>query len=180
MKIVSLALSLLIPMQLFAFSCDTSLLQIGAKLFPKVLFMEKETKERIKHTIHIVIVASPTNSDNAKRFMNMVENYYPDGINNHPIRLSIIPIKEGQNIKFAHAIVLMASNEDPNIDSVISNANENQILTFSLDPALLQNGTAVSLFIGKSVKPYLNLTTLKNVPYSFEYGFIKLSVPYND
>lgn len=170
----------LIPLELLGFKYDSPLLQIGAKLFPKILFMEKETKERINSNIHIVVVSSSAQSEAAKRLADMIETYYPEGINNHPIRLSALSLKEAQTIKSAHAIILLASSDDIQAQAVVVNANENQILTFSLDPSLLQTGVAVSLSVGKTIKPYLNLSTMKNAPFSFEYGFIKLSLPYND
>lgn len=180
MKIICSLLSLLIPLHLLALSYDSSLLQIGGKLFPKVLFIEKGTKNRIQDSINLVIATSSSNQEHAKRLVHIIQNHYPNGINNHPFKFSIISIKEAQTLKSGHAIILMTDHEDPYLNALIHNANANQILTFSFDPELLENGTAISLYIGKSVKPYLNLSTLKNAPFSFDYGFLQLSVPYND
>lgn len=162
----------------WGFSYDTPLLQIGAKLFPKVILMEKGSKERVGSEINLIVVASDQSAEPAKRFADMVLTQYPEGINNRPIRLSIVSPKEFTLLKNTDAVILLLSSDDGRVNSILKSAFENKILTFSLDPSLLQNGTAVSLYIGKSVKPYINITTVKTVPFNFEYGFLKLSVPY--
>ena len=169
---------LVIPLTLFGASYDTPLLQISSKLFPKILFMEKGTKERIQSSIHFVIVASPANQEAARHFSNMVQNQYPEGINDHPIRVSILSAKEALGTKNIHGIILMLPPDDNLLEPLIKHTYENKILTFSFDPSLLRNGAVISLYIGKNVKPYLNVSALKEASFTFEYSFIKLSVPF--
>jgi hypothetical protein len=68
--------------------------------------------------------------------------------------------------------------DDSMLSPLLEYAQKNKTLTFCFDPALLQKGAAVSLYIGRSVKPYINISTLKQVPFTFEYGFLKLSQSY--
>jgi len=169
---------LVIPLTLFGASYDTPLLQISSKLFPKILFMEKGTKARIQSSINFVIVASPANQEAARYFMNMVSNQYPDGINDYPIQLSIVSTKEALNMKNVHGIIFMLSPDDPLLEPLIKHSYENKILTFCFDPSLLRSGVIISIYIGKNIKPYLNISALKESPFTFEYSFIKLSIPY--
>lgn len=164
----------------WGFSYDTPLLQISAKLFPKVILMEKSSKERMGNEINLLIVATEQNNETAKRFSDMVQVQYPDGINNRPIKCAIVSPKEFTLPKNTDAVILMLSTDDARISPILRSTYENKILSFSMDPALLRNGTAVSLYIGKSVKPYINVATLKTVPFNFEYGFLKLCVAYGN
>ncbi len=178
MKKLIIVLSFLIPITLFGGYYDTSLLQIGAKLFPKIIFIEKGTLERIQTSIHLVVVASSQYQENGRSFSKMLQTQYPEGINNYPIRITLATPKEALQIKNVHAFVLMMPPEDPQTHSIIAHSSENKILTFCFDQALLKSGVLLSLHIGKSVKPYLNITTLKEGGYTFEYSFIKLSTLY--
>lgn len=175
MKKSVIMLSLLIPLTLWGGNYDTSLLQIGAKLFPKIILIEKGMQERIQTSIHLVIVASPAYQDNARNFAKMLQHQYPDGINNYTLRTTLVTPKEALQMKSIHAFILMMSPEEPQIHPLVLHSNENKILTFCFDPALLKNGVLLSLHIEKSVKPYLNITALKQGGYTFEYSFIKLS-----
>lgn len=180
MKKFILLLVLLIPFILSGATYDSTLLQIGAKLFPKIVLMEKGTKGRIQSSVNFVIVAPPSNAEAAQRLSEMMTRQYSEGISNHPLSLSIVSVKEALEIKNAHGIILLVEPDEGMLEPLLKHADENKILTFSLDPALLQKGVAISLYIGRSVKPYINISSLKQVPFTFEYGFLKLSQPFND
>lgn len=169
---------LVIPLALYSESYTTPLLQISSKLFPKILFMEKGTKDRIQSSINLAIVASPSNQEAARHFSSMLLKQYPDGINDHPIRVSIVSAKEVLEMNNVHGIILMVPPEDNMLKTLIVHTYENKILTFCLDPLLLTKGAIISLYIGKSIKPYLNVSALKESSFTFEYSFIKLSIPY--
>lgn len=168
----------LVPFLLWGTTYDPTLLQIGAKIFPKVVLMEKGTNERIQSTINLVIVSAPSNKEAAQRLSEMIERQYSGTLSNHPLALTIVSPKEALEIKNAHGFILLMEPDDDMLSRLLEYANNRKILTFSIDPSLLQKGVAVSLYIGRSVKPYINLTTLKQVPFTFEYGFLKLSQSY--
>lgn len=167
-----------IPLLLWGSVYDSALLQIGGKLFPKVALMEKGTKERIHTTVHFVIVTPLSNKETAERLSNMIERQYGKNLSNYSLTLTIVSPKEALEIKNAHGFILLMEPEDEILPLLLEHAHKNKILTFSFDPSLLQKGAAISLYVGRSVKPYINLSTLKEVPFTFEYGFLKLSQPY--
>ncbi|MFZ2889625.1 MAG: hypothetical protein WA010_04045 [Sulfuricurvum sp.] len=140
--------------------------------------MEKGTKERIQSSIHFVIIASPTHQEAAKHFSNLILNQYPNGINDHPIRISIVSVKEALNMKHVHGIILMIPPDETLLEPLIKHTYENKILTFCFDPSLLRYGAVISVYIGKNVKPYLNTSAIKQASFTFEYSFINLSVLY--
>lgn len=168
----------LVPFLLWGTTYDPTLLQIGAKLFPKVALMEKGTKERIQSTLSLVIVSEAPNKVAAQRLSEMIERQYGGTLSNYSLILTTVSMKEALEIKNTHGFILLTEADDSALPLLLEHAHKNKTLTFCFDPALLQKGADVSLYIGRSVKPYINLTTLKQVPFTFEYGFLKLSQPY--
>lgn len=167
-----------IPYLLSGATYDATLLQIGAKIFPKVTLMEKGTNERIHSSVNFLIVAPSSNKIAAHELSDMIDRQYGGMLSTHPISISIVSPKEALEIKNVHCLILLMESDDPMLSPLIEYAERGKILTFSFDPSLLQKGVAISLYIGRSVKPYINLATLKKVPFVFEYGFLKLSQPY--
>lgn len=178
MKNLLYTIIFVIPLLVSAGTYDASLLQIGSKIFPKIVLIEKGTKDRVDSSIQLVIVASSLYQENAQSFSKLVQAQYPQGINGHPLRITIVSPKEGLNIDNAHGFILMLSPNDRLLEPLINHANENKILTFSFDPSLLSSGVLISLYIGKTVKPYLNIATLKHASFQFDYSFISLSILY--
>lgn len=167
-----------IPYYLWGTIYDPALLQIGAKIFPKVAMMEKGTNDRIQSTVHFVIVATPSNKPAAHDLSEMIRRQYGEALSNYPLSVSIVSPKEALEAKNVHGFILLMESDDSMLQPLLEYAHKNKTLTFSFDPTLLQKGAAISLYIGRSVKPYINLSTLKKVPFTFEYGFLKLSQPY--
>lgn len=168
----------LTPWLLYAAVYDSNLLQIGAKIFPKIILMEKGTNERIQSSVNLFIVSTNVAKSDAQRLSGMIESQYNGVLSTHPLSIAILSPKEALETKNAHGFILLMDPNDPSLSPVLDYAQRNKILTFSFDTEILQKGGAVSLYIGRNVKPYINLSTLKQVPFVFEYGFLKLSQPY--
>ncbi|MDD2369958.1 MAG: hypothetical protein PHQ90_11690 [Sulfuricurvum sp.] len=168
----------LVPFVLWGTTYDLALLQIGVKIFPKVALMEQGTKERIQSNVNFVIVAGPAHKEAAQRLIMMFERQYGGVVGNYSFTIRVISPKDALEINNTQGFILLMEPDDAILSLILEHAHKNKILTFSFDSALLQKGTDVSLYIGRSVKPYINLSTLKQVPFTFEYGFLKLSQPY--
>jgi len=173
-----LLLLIFIPFFLWGTTYDSTLLQIGAKLFPKVILMEKGTTDRIQSVVNLVIVTVPANKEAAQRLSGMIERQYGGILSNHSLDVSVVSPKEALSLKNVHGFILLMDADESILPTLLEHAHQNKILTFSFDSDIMKKGSAVSLYIGRSVKPYINLTTLKQVPFTFEYGFLKLSQPY--
>lgn len=168
------------PYLLWGTTYDSTLLHIGAKLFPKIVLMEKGTKERIQSSINFDIVATGSNKETAQRLSEIIERQYGGVLSNYSLNISIISPKEVFEVKNVHGFILLMDADDSMLSLVLEHAYKNKTLTFCFDPVLLQKGAAISLYIGRSVKPYINLNILKHVPFTFEFGFLNLSQPYED
>lgn len=171
-------LLLLMPVLIWGATYDLALLQIGVKIFPKVALMEQGTKERIGSNVNFVIIATQPNKEAAQQLSTLFERQYGGVLSNYSLTIRIVSPKEALEIKNSQGFILLMEPEEGALLNVLEHAHKNKILTFCFDPSLLQKGADISLFIGRSVKPYINLSTLKQVPFTFEYGFLKLSQPY--
>jgi hypothetical protein len=171
----ALILLIVLPLFLWSASFDPVLLQIGGKVFPKVMLMEQGTKERITDSLNILIVANEPYRGDAVRLSEIIRRQYGKNFN---VNVSINTSKEAQKTTNLHGMILLLEGKESGLPPLIDQAHKSKTLTFCLDPDLLGKGVAVSLHIGKTVKPYLNLTVLRKVPFTFEYGFLKLSQPY--
>lgn len=87
-------LYLFIPFLLCASPFDSNLLQIGAKIFPKVTLMEKGTKERIQTNVNLLIVTTNAYKLDAQRLFDIIDSQYDGMLSNHPLNLSIVSPKE--------------------------------------------------------------------------------------
>ena len=166
----------LLSLALWSASFDAVLLQIGGKVFPKVIMMEQRNKERIATgSLNIVIVTDEAYKGDAARLSEIIRRQYESNFN---VNVTVNSPKEAMNSTNAHGMILLVEGKEPGLPALIDHALKTKTLTFSLNPDLLSKGVAVSLHIGKTVKPYLNLTVVRKTPFTFEYGFLKLSQPY--
>lgn len=166
------------PVFIWGATYDLALLQIGAKIFPKVALMEQGTKERIQSNVNFIIIATQPNKEAAQQLSTLFERQYGGVLSNYSLTIRIVSPKEALEIKNSQGFILLMEPEDSTLINILEHAHRNKILTFCFDSSLLQKGADISLFVGRSVKPYINLSTLKQVPFTFEYGFLKLSQPY--
>ena len=64
------------------------------------------------------------------------------------------------------------------IEKVVNHAKSNNILTFSYDFALLNNGVLFSLYTGSKIRPYLNVKQMQNQNLTFKKGFLQIVKPF--
>lgn len=174
----SILIVLLLPLILWGNPFDPAMLQIGAKIFPKVVLIEKGMKGRISSSVNIVIVANDASKESAIRLMNLIDRQYNKTLGEYPLNVNVVSPNEALRENDPHAYILLLSGKEALFPSLLAHAKKSKILTFCFDPDLLFEGVAVSLYIGRSVKPYLNLAVLRETPFLFDYGFLKLSQPY--
>lgn len=163
----------LLSVALFARQYDTVVFDIEAKLFPKMMFLEKNIQKKIDSQISVVIIAEEIDFEKATEFKNKIEQKYPNGIKNKTINISIKPFHE--NIATNIDAIIVLSHEPEMIQTIASWANARKILSFSYDPADLNNGILASIYIGKSTKPYLNAEIIKEYDFIFDSYLLQLS-----
>ena len=157
-------LLLLLSVQLFSQQYDMNIVYIEAKLFPKIALLEKQIQKSDAPDLNIYIFAKDIDLDVAQSFKSKIEANYPNILLNKKIIVRIMNFT--QDIKHKPAAIIVLQHSKKELQKIAMWANKNKIITFAYDPIDLNVGLLVSIYIGKTIQPYLNKQIIK------QYGFI--------
>jgi len=166
-----LLLCLLFVANLSALEYDNTILELEAKLFPKMIFLSDGIKKK-SNALSIYIIAQRVDEKSAVLLKKLILSNYPNKVSGKKIEVSI---KEfGKFKKNPDAIIVL--NHDGDILAKIALwANTHKIISLAYDPYYLKYGLVASLYIGKATKPYLNRAIIKKYNFSFNPYLLKLS-----
>lgn len=166
-----LLLTLLLCLPLFAMHYNASLLEIQAKLFPKIAMMS-EDREKSKKNLTIYIIAKQSDYIQAKKLKELIETNYPHKALKRDILVSIDVFREFKNSPDA---IIILDHTPQELQEIALWANEHKVISLAYDPYYLQYGILASLFIGPSTKPYINKEILQKYNFRFNSYLLKLS-----
>jgi hypothetical protein len=155
---------------------DDDTLTIFAKILPRMVLMSSQ-KERVKESIEICIASDRIDEDTAISLIDQIQNTYPNGIANHPFKLTNSSYLAIEKCKNSQLIFLLNSN-DKNIEKTLQYAYDHTSLTMSYDPKYLDNGVETSLFFGRKVTPYLNINALRKNGIEIDNLLVRISKIY--
>jgi len=165
------ALLLSLQLQLFGAQYNATIIELEAKLFPKMLMLSTN-KDRASASVEIVIISRECGVYNAKLFKKAIESNYKEGLMGKNLLVSVSTFEDIEG-KPDGVIVLYHPKEK--LISIAQWANERKIPSFAYDPAHLEYGFLASLYIGAQTKPYLNRATIKEYDFSINPHLLKLS-----
>lgn len=139
---------------------DDDVLDIFSKILPRIILMSSQ-KSKIQDDIHVCILHDDVDSDVVLRFIDKIDDNYPQGIKNHPIDIVNSDYTD-LNLCQDTQLTFLFNSSAENIDKSIVFLNEHSILTLAYDQKLLRNGVNVSLFLGRKVVPYINMKSFEN------------------
>ena len=168
-----LVLLVLLSLQLFARQYDNTILDIEAKLFPKIAMLEKHIKNKDSAVLSLVIYTQEIDLEVAEKFKEKILNNYPNLLSDKKVNVSIEKNMSSLSSDIDALIVLNHSEED--LLKLTSWSNRRTILSFSYDPADLEYNVIASIHIGSSTKPYLNTTVIKEHNFKFNSYLLQLS-----
>ena len=151
-------------------------LSIFAKIIPRMALMSSQ-KERIKDNIEICILNDKIDERTGMLFMDKVHDAYPNGITNHPLKITNSTYTSIDKCQNSHLIFLLNTNEK-NIEKAVQYGIEHTGLTISYDSKYLDNGVETSLFFGRKVTPYLNINALRKNGIEVDNLLIRISKIY--
>ena len=168
-----LTLLLILSVSLFSRQYDETLLNIEAKLFPKIAVLEENIKNKDSSKLEIGIVYESIDEQVARSFKSKILKNYSNKLVGKRLEVSLISSKEDldRNLDF----VIFMYIEESRLVHLVSWANRHNILTFSYDPSDLYYGIACSIYIGKSTKPYLHAKVIKKFNFTFDPYLLRLS-----
>lgn len=168
-----LTLFFLASLQVFAAQYDNTILDIEAKLFPKIAVLEKGVQEDTSPHLKLVILSQEMDLNIAESLKKKIRGSYPDTLAGKKIEISIKTDPSKISIQ-THAIITLYQSKKTLIQ-LSAWANTHKILSFSYDPADLEYGILASIHIGLSTKPYLNDTVIRENNFIFNSYLLQLS-----
>lgn len=172
-KLFAFLLSL--SLQLAASQYNSTIIELEAKLFPKMMLLSEDI-DKNSSVIEIFIIAKESAEYSAKLFQKNIEKNYAKRIRNKNFKVTI---KAFEDINSHPDAIITLYHSDNEIQKIAQWANKNKIPSFCYDPTDLENGILASLYIGATTKPYLNKITINRYSFSFDPYLLKLSKFYN-
>jgi len=166
-----LSLFLILSLQLWATQYKPTVLELEAKIFPKMILLNLELNKK-SDTLNIYILTKEWDLYTADELKEYIELYYPKKISGKKIIVSIEVFQNFQQIP--DAIIVLKHNKKELI-KIANWANKKGIISLAYDPSYMQYGILASLYIGKSTKPYLNKSIIQKYGFKFHPQLLKLS-----
>ena len=175
---VLLFIMILQPNWLKAEYYDTNLLTIFSKILPRIVALSSLHPAE-GTPITICIVHEKVDGAAARRFETLLEqnNAHPSG--EHTL--------QSVTTDFAHLdqctksqIIFLFDTQTENLLRAIRTAREQKAILASYSAEILRRGSDLSLFVGRSVKPYLNFRTLREKTISIDSHLLRVSKIYSE
>ncbi len=163
---------------LCAYTYENQMMQTYAKITPRLVLMTTRSRPIQNKTINIAVLYEEGDRKAARRMAELMQNAYPEGLENHLLNIQITPYSQVHSLKNTALFFLLESDAET-IQPIIDLAKQKQILTVAYSSRHLANGAAVSLYIGKTVKPYLNIKAAQESSIAFDNLLIKISKIYH-
>jgi len=167
-----LTLLLILSVPLFSYSYDDTIIKIEAKLFPKIALLEENIQDSKSKFLSITIFVNEIDKLAAYNFKKAIELQYPKDFSGKKVRVDVkqFSLKSAQKVD---AIIIL-NNTQAKLKKITKWANKNGIVSFSYDPYDLENDVLVSIYIGKTTKPYLNSSVMKKYGFRFNAFLLQL------
>lgn len=166
-------LLLVLSVLLGAKEYDNTVMDIEAKLFPKIALLEESIAHNPSPNLTITIICTEPDYDVAQNFKQKIEFYYPNKLRDKKVLVTLAQFGD-THIENADALLVL-SHEPHELEIIALWANKNKIVTFAYDPAFLEYGLIASIYIGKDTKPYLNNSIIKKYGFVFDPYLLQLS-----
>ena len=160
---------------LFGYQYNSVILDIEAKIFPKIALMEKSVQNSPSKSLHIIIVYKKINAKVAKKFQSKIEMTYKAPLLGKKIVVDVVLMRRYHKLQMLPDVIIVLSYPPKEMKDIAKWANENKIVSFVYEPKDLQYGFLGSVYIGLSVKPYLNKETIKESGFVFTPYLLQLS-----
>jgi len=165
-------------MSLYAYNINNSILKIHASIMPKIFLLAHGYENNIQNnTITITIAHNQTNQINARYLKNEILSKYKK-LSSYDIEVKIIKYKDIISCNKSTNILYLLPSNNKDLKRAVKVARGYHALTFSYAIDDLQNNAMISMNIGKSVKPILNLEAIKESNLSFKPVLLSISKIY--
>ena len=162
---------LLLSLQISAIEYNATLLEIEAKLFPKMMLLNEDLDKNTP-LLKVAIISREIDYPTAQILKQEIEQNYPDTIMGKKISITITPFRAFS--KRPDALIVLYHTHD-RLKSIAAWANSQKVMTFAYESSYMDAGILASLYIGKTTKPYLNKEIIKEYNFTFNPYLLELS-----
>ena len=139
-----------------AYTYNNALMKIYAKIAPRMVLMTQDSQHSTDKKIHICILYEKGDEASAKSLRDAMQSIYPDGLNERPLSFTLAPYSHYSSCKNASLLFLLDTDSET-MKPGLEFAAKHRILTMSYSSRFLNEGVILSLHLGKTVRPYLNM-----------------------
>lgn len=170
-----LLLVLLLPLALAAYQYEPVLLETQAKLAPRLLMMSEGVEARSADLLSICVIYEAGEGEVADAFAGMVRSAYPDGWKSMRIRIVKSRYEALETRCDRCELLYLLNADEEKVRRAVSYATAHRKLTMAYENRFLEYGVLMSLHVGRSVRPYLNLQQAKEAGIHFSSGLKRIS-----
>jgi len=164
------------PVALSASTYDDDTLEIFSKIIPRFVLMSSQ-KNTIQTKIEICILHDKLDERTASSLIDKIQNNYPNGIKNYKLKL-INSNYSDIEMCYKSQLAFLFDTDEKNMDSSIRILNKNSVFTMSYDAKYLLNGVDATLFLGRKVVPYMNMSALRQNGMEIDNTLVQISKIY--
>jgi len=170
---------LLLPLTLFTFEINNSLLKVHATLFPKMILMDYNFEKKLcDETIVLALIYDQQDQKSAQLLKDEIEAKYHNRIYNHPLKIVLSSYKDALSKQLHATSYYLFPSYKKSIKALITLAAQEHSLTFTYRNTDLKLGAIISTEIAKRVKPIINIDALKREEISLRPILLKISKIY--
>ncbi len=160
-----------------AYTYNTQLMQVYAKIAPRLVLMTQSKADEPDKAITISIVYEQGDKASAEQLRDAMLQNYPDGLKERELDIVLTPYARSLTLSKSTLLFLLDTDEKV-LKPTLKFAAQHNIPTMSYSNRFLQEGVILSLHLGKTVRPYLNLEAAKKNHIGIDNLLIQISKIY--
>jgi hypothetical protein len=163
---------------LYGYAYNDKLLQVYAKIIPRIALMTHSEGSLPGNSIGICLLYEKGDEQGARRLRDMMLSAYPDGLRFRTLELSLFPYSRHRSCRDS-ALLFLFDTDEARMQTSLDFARAYHIPTMSYSSRFLDSGVMLSMHLGKTVRPYLNLEAAKESGITPDSLLIRISKIYS-
>ncbi len=165
---------------LFAYEDKDVMLNIHAKIIPRIVLMSKVRQVDHNGTITIVLLYEKRARNDAESLKKKILQNYPNGLSKRQLKIQLRYIDTFTATAAPSGSLLFVCDIDEHkIASLVNMVTDKGLITMSLRESAIDLGVMVSLHVGRYVKPIINPKAAKKAGITFSNNLIRISKIYH-
>jgi len=171
--ILALLLLMLMHCKSYAYEYDPLLLRAQAALFPKIVLLDKDVREKLKsNSLEILVLHVENDLINAELTKALIEEKYRK-TNKNALSIKLVKYSDFKDSMIATAYFLLKGTDD-SVKMVSNFAEKNNRVTFSYDYNDFDSNALLSVIMRERTYIYLNKKSVQKYNIKFIPLFYKI------